>query len=94
MYLAGIEGLMQRKIPEAVGCPEVEISKLSAYQDNLKKLNDDTNEMPTGLMGCFCKADTNILLPWTLVGHNFKEFSDYNLWIPSGATEDKKNYCL
>ena len=31
MYLAGIEGLMNREIPEAVGCPEVEISKLSAY---------------------------------------------------------------
>ena len=49
---------MNKKIPAAVGCPDVEISKLDAYKDNLKKFNFDTNEMPTGLLGCYCKANT------------------------------------
>ena len=75
---------MNRKIPAAVGCPDVEISKLDAYQDNLKKLNPDNNEMPTGLLGCYCKANTSVYLPWTVVTHNFQEFSEYNKWLPDG----------
>ena len=58
MYLSGFQGYMNKKIPAAVGCPDVEISKLEAYKDNLKKYNFDTNEMPTGLLGCYCKANT------------------------------------
>jgi hypothetical protein len=29
-----------------------------------------------------------------VVTHNFKEFSEYNLWMPDGQTADNKNYCL
>lgn len=42
-------------------------------------------------MGCYCKENTSIFLPWTIVRHNFVEFSDLNVY-KSG--DDKKNYCL
>ena len=44
----------------------------------------------TGMMACYCKSETNIFLPWTVIGHNFADFSDMNP-IPG---KDNTNYCL
>lgn len=42
-------------------------------------------------MGCYCKEETSIFLPWTIVTHNFVEHSEINVYMEG---PDKKNYCL
>ena len=83
---------MNRKIPDAVGCPDVEITKKEAFQDYLKGIDDDLAENPTGLMGCYCMENTSIFLPWTIATHNFVEFSELNKY--EGGGPDNKNYCM
>ena len=82
---------MNKAIPAAMGCPDIAIEKQDAYTDNLKGLDDNPDEDPIGLMGCYCKEETHILLPWTIVTHNFREFSDLNKFKDG---MDNKSYCL
>jgi hypothetical protein len=42
-------------------------------------------------MGCYCREETKIFLPWTIIGHNFNDYAYMN---PATPTQDKKNYCL
>ena len=42
-------------------------------------------------MGCYCRDETSMWLPWTLVNNNFAEYSDLNKFIEG---DDKQNYCL
>ena len=57
----------------------------------MKGWDEDNSEDPVGLIGCYCKAETSVFLPWTVIAKNFAEFSELNLWIEG---EDKRNYCL
>lgn len=41
MYLSAVSIYMNKEIPDAVGCPDIEISKLDAYTDYLKGIDDD-----------------------------------------------------
>lgn len=91
MYLASITLFMNKEIPEAVGCPDIGIAKKDAYLDLIKDFDDDLTSESTGLIGCYCKENTNIFLPWTIVTHNFNEFSDLNTFQEGS---DRKNYCL
>ena len=61
-----------------MGCPEVTSTKEDAYLDFLKDFDDNQETKATGLLGCYCKAKTSFWLPWTIIGHNFIEFSDSN----------------
>jgi hypothetical protein len=91
MYLSGFSVYMNKAIPDAIGCPDVEVTKKQAYVDAIKGWDDDPLVMPVGLMGCYCKANTSIFLPWTVIRTNFAEFSNINVYKNG---EDKKNYCL
>jgi hypothetical protein len=73
MYLSGFKVFMNRKIPEAVGCPDIQLTKEEVFFDYLKDFDDDLKSKSTGLMGCYCKVETTPWLPWTLIGHNFSD---------------------
>lgn len=91
MYLSAVTVFMNKEIPAAVGCPEIGISKLEAYKDFLKDLDNDDSSVSTGLLGCYCKENTSIFIPWSIATHNFVEFSDTNIYKEG---DDRKNYCL
>ena len=76
--------LMNRKIPDPIGCPDIASTMEEAYLDYMKDYDEFSQTKSTGLLGCFCKETTSLFLPWTLVGHNFSEFSD---------TNDSINHC-
>ena len=78
MYLKGFKTFLNRKIPQAVGCPDVVLSKEDVYKDFMKDFDDLPSTKSSGSMACYCKSETNIFLPWTIIGHNFQEFSDMN----------------
>jgi hypothetical protein len=57
----------------------------------------NSNLKSTGLMGCYCKQNTNFLKFWVLFAHNFKstqlelkEIGD----IPEDYPMDNSNYCF
>ena len=91
MYLSGFSFFMNKNIPDAIGCPDVQITRREAYLDYIKSLDDDKSTESQGLMGCYCKEETSMWLPWTLVNNNFAEFSELNEYV---AGEDRRNYCL
>ena len=91
MYLSGFSVFMNKEIPDAIGCPDVGVTKREAFVDAIKGWDDDLSEDPVGLLGCYCKASTSLFLPWTIARHNFVEFSDLNSYKEG---EDKRNYCL
>jgi hypothetical protein len=41
MYLSGFKVFMNKKIPDAVGCPPVELSKEEVFFDYMKDMDDD-----------------------------------------------------
>ena len=41
MYLSGFSFFMNKNIPDAIGCPDVSITKREAYVDLMKDLDDD-----------------------------------------------------
>jgi hypothetical protein len=67
MYLSGFSTYLNRKIPDPVGCPDVGVTKREAFVDAIKGWDDDPSEDPVGLLGCYCKANTSIFLPWTII---------------------------
>lgn len=90
MYLKGYKVFMNKKIPSAVGCPDTVIEKVDAYKDYLKSVDDDDQTKSAGLLACYCREETSLWLPWTLIGNNFQDFSNLN----PNTNQDKKNYCL
>ena len=42
-------------------------------------------------MGCYCKENTRLYLPWTIIRHSFVEYSDLNVYKNG---DDNFNYCL
>jgi len=78
MYLGGFKVLMNKKIPSAVGCPDTSIDKVDAYKDYLKSTDGDDQTKSAGLLACYCQKETSLWLPWTLIGHSFQEFSEFN----------------
>ena len=91
MYLAGVTIFMNKEIPAAVGCPEISISKVEAYKDFLKDYDGEDSSVSTGMLGCYCKDNTSIFIPWKIAAHNFVEFSDLNT---NKEGNDRANYCL
>ena len=91
MYLSGsrFQFFLNSKIP-ALNCdPELEYSKVGAYNDYMKIYR---GESPSGLLPCYCSRETSLWTPWSLIPHNFKEFTQY---MPKelNKTEDNWNYC-
>jgi hypothetical protein len=41
MYLSGFSGFMNKEIPEAIGCPDVEVTKREAFVDAVKGWDND-----------------------------------------------------
>ena len=91
MYLSGFSVFMNKEIPEALGCPDVELTKREAFVDAIKGWDNDPTEDPVGLMGCYCKENTRLYLPWTIIRHSFVEYSDLNVYKNG---DDNFNYCL
>ena len=91
MYLSGFSVFMNKEIPEALGCPDVELTKREAFVDAIKGWDNDPTEDPDGLMCCYCKENTRLYLPWTIIRHSFVEYSDLNVYKNG---DDNFNYCL
>lgn len=92
MYLAGFKYYLNAKIPNLNCDPELTYGKEESYIDHMKLYNGDENDNPTGLLACYCSRETTPFIPWTLVLHNFSEFSKY---IPEsiGLNQDNWNHC-
>lgn len=91
MYLSGISFFMNKNIPDAIGCPDISITKREAYLDVIKGFDNDKTTEEVGLMRCYCKDETSLWMPWTLIGKNFAEFSELNVYVDG---QDRQNYCL
>lgn len=81
IYINIIHEVIKEEIPDFY-CPSDPVTKLDAYIDK-------TNAVENGLMGCYCEANTSILLPWTYFTENFGDI------IEALEKRDKyKYYCF
>ena len=81
IYINIMQEVIKDIIPDFY-CPTYAVTKLDAYIDK-------TNAVENGLMGCYCQANTSILLPWTYFTENFGDIIEQ-----LQKKDDYKYYCV
>ena len=78
MYLGGFKILLNTAIPSSNCDNEINYLKRDAYKDLLKDMDNDPKSKSEGIFGCYCLQETSPWALWSLIPHNFEEFSDLN----------------